>query len=147
MLAYPDLLRSDHASFWAFAYPAAMLGDTAEYRNPYYHCDAGEDAVSTLDIDFATGVVRGVVAATAETLSDDAPPPARPPAMSCSQVCSTISTAAQLECAVEVLGTAGIDVGSAPGCATATTPAECEACADALGLLDGDCALLAHYCL
>ena len=33
----PDLMRSDHAPFFAAGVPAAMLTDTANFRNPNYH--------------------------------------------------------------------------------------------------------------
>ncbi|WP_219999864.1 M28 family peptidase [Halomonas sp. LBP4] len=40
-LAAPELLgdirRSDHWAFWEMGYPAIMLTDTANFRNPYYH--------------------------------------------------------------------------------------------------------------
>ncbi|PMR75182.1 M28 family peptidase [Billgrantia endophytica] len=40
-LAAPELIRdirrSDHWAFWEMGYPAVMLTDTANFRNPYYH--------------------------------------------------------------------------------------------------------------
>src|SRR5690606_2224777 len=33
-LVFPDLFRSDHASFWQNGYPSFVLTDTVEYRNP-----------------------------------------------------------------------------------------------------------------
>jgi len=33
----PDSRRSDHKSFWDEGYPAIILGDGAEARNPHYH--------------------------------------------------------------------------------------------------------------
>ncbi|PMR68588.1 aminopeptidase [Halomonas heilongjiangensis] len=40
-LAAPELIgdirRSDHWAFWEVGYPAIMLTDTANFRNPYYH--------------------------------------------------------------------------------------------------------------
>jgi hypothetical protein len=63
-----DLRRSDHASFWLFDFPAMMIGDTAEFRNPYYHCAGGPDRVDTLDHDFAVQVIRATVGAAAADL-------------------------------------------------------------------------------
>jgi len=63
-----DLRRSDHAPFWLNDYPAMMITDTANFRNPYYHCAAGPDSVDTLDPVFATKVVSATVGAAAEML-------------------------------------------------------------------------------
>lgn len=57
--ALPDLRRSDHAPFWDLGYPAVMLTDTADQRNPHYH--QASDRPETLDLDFLTGVCRGLV--------------------------------------------------------------------------------------
>jgi len=43
----PGVDFSDHRSFWKMGYPAAMLTDTAFYRNPHYH--ASSDTIDTLD--------------------------------------------------------------------------------------------------
>ena len=62
-----DLLRSDHAPFWAMGVPGVFLTDTTEFRNPKYH--TAEDTVDTLDPAFLTqvgGFTAGVVAAYAE---------------------------------------------------------------------------------
>jgi hypothetical protein len=63
-----DLRRSDHAPFWEQDLPAIFVTDTAEYRNPHYHCLQGPDVVSDLDVQFAAQVVQATVGATAETL-------------------------------------------------------------------------------
>ena len=64
-----DLRRSDHARFWEHNYPAVMLGDTGNFRNPNYHCkDDLIDQVSDLDHGFATRIVQATVAATVESL-------------------------------------------------------------------------------
>ncbi len=63
-----DLLRSDHAPFWDQGYPAMLMGDTASYRNPYYHCAGGQDSVDTLDTDFAVQVLRATVGAGTDAL-------------------------------------------------------------------------------
>lgn len=63
-----DLLRSDHAPFWAQGVPGLFLTDTTEFRNPRYH--TAEDTVDTLDPAFLTqvgGFTAGVVAAFAES--------------------------------------------------------------------------------
>ncbi len=63
-----DLLRSDHAAFWEASYPALIPSDTAELRNPNYHCAAGPDTVGRLDHEFATKVVRTAVVAVLHRL-------------------------------------------------------------------------------
>lgn len=65
---YGDLQRSDHASFWAAGYPAIQITDTAEFRNPHYHCRDGQDTVDTIDPAFMTAVVKATVGSVAETL-------------------------------------------------------------------------------
>jgi len=57
----PDTRRSDHAAFWHYGYPALMLTDTANFRNPHYH--GGTDTFETLDLTFMQRVVRAVTAA------------------------------------------------------------------------------------
>jgi Zn-dependent M28 family amino/carboxypeptidase len=49
---------SDHAHFWDQGYPAMMVTDTAMLRNPHYH--KASDTIETLDLDFLTGVCRGL---------------------------------------------------------------------------------------
>jgi Zn-dependent M28 family amino/carboxypeptidase len=65
---YRDLRRSDHATYWAAGIPAAMATDTANLRNPHYHCGEGDDAFATLDVAFAASITRGVVSAVAQLL-------------------------------------------------------------------------------
>ena len=68
LLANPlvsDLFRSDHAAFWEQGFPGVMLTDTANFRNPHYHCGGGPDVVADLDADFASRVVRAAVEAVA----------------------------------------------------------------------------------
>jgi hypothetical protein len=62
------LRRSDHGSFWAAGYPGMLLTDTAEFRNPHYHCEDGQDAIETLNHDFAMSVVRATTGAAAHAL-------------------------------------------------------------------------------
>jgi hypothetical protein len=55
-----DLFRSDHASFWFNDYPAIMITDSANFRNPNYHCPDADhmDTADTLDGAFATKVTK-----------------------------------------------------------------------------------------
>ncbi len=62
------LKRSDHASFWTMGAPALMLTDTAEMRNPHYHCTGGPDVPEDLDFAFAANIVAATVGAAAEQL-------------------------------------------------------------------------------
>jgi aminopeptidase YwaD len=55
----PDTRRSDHAPFWDLGYPAIMVTDTANLRNPYYHQPT--DTLETLDLDFLTKVCQGLI--------------------------------------------------------------------------------------
>jgi Zn-dependent M28 family amino/carboxypeptidase len=54
----PATRRSDHAPFWDAGYPAMMVTDTSFMRNPHYHKPS--DKIETLDLDFLTGVCRGL---------------------------------------------------------------------------------------
>ncbi|MEG3848159.1 M28 family peptidase, partial [Microcoleus sp. herbarium7] len=60
-LVVPDTRRSDHVPFWDNDYPAIMVTDTANMRNPHYH--QASDKIETLDLDFLAGVCRGLVEA------------------------------------------------------------------------------------
>ena len=57
----PDTRRSDHTSFWEQGFPAVMLTDTANFRNPHYHRPT--DTLDTLNLDFITAVSEGLMAA------------------------------------------------------------------------------------
>jgi Peptidase family M28 len=61
-LALPEMIkdigRSDHGSFWRSGYPAVLVSDTANFRNPHYHKPT--DRVSTLDADRFTFAVDGL---------------------------------------------------------------------------------------
>ncbi|MBX3318707.1 MAG: M28 family peptidase [Nitrospira sp.] len=57
----PDTRRSDHTSFWEQGFPAVMLTDTANFRNPHYHRPT--DTIETLNLDFLASVAEGVTAA------------------------------------------------------------------------------------
>jgi len=57
----PDTRRSDHAAFWHYGYPAVMLTDTADFRNPHYH--RSTDRLDTLNLEFMERVARAVTGA------------------------------------------------------------------------------------
>lgn len=59
--ALPDTRRSDHTAFWEQGFPALMLTDTANFRNPHYHQPS--DTLETLDLAFMSAVAEGVTAA------------------------------------------------------------------------------------
>lgn len=65
-----DLRRSDHASFWHHDIPAVFLSDTANFRTDTYHCTGRPDTVETLDLEFATKVVRTAAGALSELLAE-----------------------------------------------------------------------------
>ncbi|MFO0775016.1 MAG: M28 family peptidase [Nitrospiraceae bacterium] len=67
--ALPDTRRSDHAAFWDYGYPAVMLTDTANFRNPHYHQPT--DTVETLNLDFMAQVTRCVTSAVRALTSAD----------------------------------------------------------------------------
>jgi hypothetical protein len=54
----PDSRRSDHSVFWDAGYPAILLTDTGNYRNPHYHAES--DMIDTLNLAFAVQVGRAV---------------------------------------------------------------------------------------
>lgn len=54
----PQTRLSDHAPFWDNGYRAMMITDTAFMRNPHYH--QASDRIETLNLDFLTGVCRGL---------------------------------------------------------------------------------------
>ncbi len=58
----PDTRRSDHAAFWDQDYPAVMLTDTADFRNPHYHRPT--DTIETLDFVFMERTAACLTAAT-----------------------------------------------------------------------------------
>lgn len=63
----PDCRRSDNARFWDEDYPALMITDTAELRNPHYH--QATDTPETLNYDFMGRVVTAVAKALVELAS------------------------------------------------------------------------------
>ncbi|MEM8605870.1 MAG: hypothetical protein AAGF92_02095 [Myxococcota bacterium] len=54
--AFPAIGFSDHRNYWAQAYPAAMITDTAFLRNPNYHHPT--DTPETLDYNRMAEVVK-----------------------------------------------------------------------------------------
>lgn len=66
--AASGLRRSDHAPFWEQNFPSIQLTDTANFRNPHYHCTSGEDALADIDVEFATLIIKATVGATAAAL-------------------------------------------------------------------------------
>jgi Zn-dependent M28 family amino/carboxypeptidase len=57
----PDTRRSDHTAFWEEGFPAVMLTDTANFRNPHYHRPT--DTIETLNLTFMVSVADAVTAA------------------------------------------------------------------------------------
>jgi len=57
----PDTRRSDHTAFWEQGFPAVMLTDTANFRNPNYH--RSTDTIDTVNLDFMASVANAVTAA------------------------------------------------------------------------------------
>lgn len=56
----PATRRSDHAPFWDAGYPAIMITDTADLRNPHYH--AASDRIDTLDVRIMAKITQGLAA-------------------------------------------------------------------------------------
>jgi len=55
------IYRSDHANYWLHGYPAAMITDTSEYRNPHYH--KMSDTPETLDFNRMAWVANSIESA------------------------------------------------------------------------------------
>jgi hypothetical protein len=62
------LRNTDHTSFWENGFSALAVSDTGPLRIPFLHCATGPDTVDTLDVAFAVGATRGLVASVAEVL-------------------------------------------------------------------------------
>ncbi len=56
---FVEVRLSDHCPFWEHDFKAAMLTDTAFFRNPHYH--QASDTLDTLDIDFIRDISAGLV--------------------------------------------------------------------------------------
>ena len=65
-----DILRSDHASFWAQNYEALLLTDTANFRNPNYHQPS--DTIETLNFSYMANSVRATIAGLVALATVDA---------------------------------------------------------------------------
>lgn len=63
-----DLRRSDHASFWHHDVPCVFFSDTADFRTDTYHCEGRPDTFETVNLEFATKVVRAAAGAAADLL-------------------------------------------------------------------------------
>jgi hypothetical protein len=63
----PGVGWSDHWAFWQCGYPAAMVTDTAPFRNPNYH--APGDTPETLDYDRMARVVDGLRGVVGDLIS------------------------------------------------------------------------------
>ena len=64
LASLPGIGWSDHWSFWEFGYQAAMITDTAPYRNQHYH--QATDLPGTLDFDRLQKVTTGLQSVIAE---------------------------------------------------------------------------------
>lgn len=65
-----DIWRSDNGNYWRSGYPAVMVTDTSNFRNPNYH--KATDTPETLDFDRMAGVVEALEAGIRE-LAEDRP--------------------------------------------------------------------------
>ncbi|MFN0010952.1 MAG: M28 family peptidase [Phycisphaerales bacterium] len=72
-IAPPDLLRSDHAPFLLYGIPAAMVTDTANFRNPHYHQPS--DTLETLDRPRFARTVAALAAGIAGLADEGIPAP------------------------------------------------------------------------
>jgi Zn-dependent M28 family amino/carboxypeptidase len=61
-----NLRRSDHYPFWQAGYPAVMIGDTANFRNPHYHRPS--DTPETLNYGLMTRAARALTALIASDM-------------------------------------------------------------------------------
>lgn len=68
--AMPHTRRSDHASFWDAGYPAIMLTDTANFRNPHYHRET--DTMATVNLDFLSAVAARLSHVVLQLCAEDA---------------------------------------------------------------------------
>jgi len=60
----PDTRRSDNARFWDEGYPALLVTDTADLRNPHYH--RATDTADTLDYEFLEKSMMAVLGTVRE---------------------------------------------------------------------------------
>lgn len=62
--AVPGIDLSDHRNFWDAGFSAAMITDTAFYRNPHYHMPT--DTIETLDFHRMALALDGITAAVVD---------------------------------------------------------------------------------
>ncbi len=55
----PATRRSDHAPFWDAGYPAILVTDTADLRNPHYHSES--DCIETLNLPTMARITQGLM--------------------------------------------------------------------------------------
>ena len=55
-----DIWRSDNGNYWVSGFPAVMVTDTSNFRNPHYHMPT--DTVETLDFGRMAGVAEALEA-------------------------------------------------------------------------------------
>jgi len=55
----PTVRLSDHASFWDQGFKAAMVTDSAFFRNPHYH--TAVDTMDRLDFEFMAELVESLL--------------------------------------------------------------------------------------
>lgn len=72
----PDMMRSDHRPFVIAGFPAVMLTDTANFRNPNYHTPG--DKPGTIDAKRFALTVRGIAGAVG-AIAEPAPPAPKAP--------------------------------------------------------------------
>lgn len=65
----PASCRSDHVPFWELGFPAVLVTDTGNLRNPHYH--APSDRPNTLDYRFLEAVSRGLAAGIGRLVGAD----------------------------------------------------------------------------
>jgi aminopeptidase YwaD len=65
----PASCRSDHVPFWELGFPAVLVTDTGNLRNPHYHLPS--DRPDTLDYGFLEAVSRGLAAGIARLVGAD----------------------------------------------------------------------------
>jgi len=65
----PGIDYSDHASYWDEGYPAAMITDTALFRNDHYH--EATDRPETLDYERMSQATASIYAAIRSIANDD----------------------------------------------------------------------------
>jgi len=65
----PASCRSDHVPFWELGFPAVLVTDTGELRNPHYHKPS--DRPETLDYGFLEAISRGLTVGIGRLVGTD----------------------------------------------------------------------------